>query len=80
MSVVLNPAPAEGHSALLQNQSTEPLLVTLTISNRKVGHKYTTDISVPAYGTAEVAGVPAERGDQITLDSSGFKDQVVYFQ
>jgi hypothetical protein len=80
VSVVLSPAPGDGHSALLQSEATEPLLVKLTITNRKIGHKYTTELTVPAYGTAQVDGVPAERGDQVTLASNGFKDQVTYFQ
>jgi len=80
VAVVLSPTAAGGLYAVLENQSTEPLLVMLTISDRKGGHKYTTTLTVPPYSAAQLEGIAAERGDRITLASNGYRDQVTYFQ
>jgi hypothetical protein len=81
VSLSLTPAPNGGGSRTdLENQSAESLIVRVTVSNRKVGHKYTTELTIPGYGTAQVEGVAAERGDQFTLASNGYKDNIIYFQ
>jgi hypothetical protein len=80
VAVVLSPTPAGGLYAVLENQSREPLLVMLSISDRKGGHKYTTTLTVLPYSTAQLDGIAAERGDRITLASNGYRDQVTYFQ
>jgi hypothetical protein len=78
-TVVVSAAPAGGYYAVLANQSAEPLLVRLTIANRKGEHKYTTELTVPAYSEAQLDGITAMSGDRVTLASSGYRDQVTLF-
>jgi len=81
VSVVISPAPnGGGHHAVVENRSADTLLVTLTVSNPKVGHKYTTEFSVAGYGVAEFDGIATERGDEIRVASSGYKDTVTFFE
>jgi len=81
MSLVLDDVPdSGGHRVVLHSRSSEPLLVTLTLANRKARDKFTTELTVPAYGTTEIDGVAADQGDWFVLASSGYRDAVVYYQ
>jgi len=61
----------------LRNLSDQPLLVTINVSNASVPNKYMTQVSVSAADVAKLDGVPTAPGDQITLASAGYRDQVI---
>jgi len=62
---------------VLRNLSDQPLLVTINVSNASVPNKYMTQVSVSAADVAKLDGVPTAPGDQITLASAGYRDQVI---
>ena len=66
------------HRALLRNESAQPLLVTINVSNKSVPNKYMTQVSVAAADVTKLDGLPTAPGDRIILASAGYRDQVTY--
>jgi hypothetical protein len=81
VSLEVDPAPGgDTNRVVLQSRSDKPLSVKVSLSSQKAGYKYTTELTVPPYGTTELDGVGAEHGDRFVVASSGYKDQVIYFE
>ncbi|HXW74484.1 MAG TPA: hypothetical protein VEK10_06695 [Steroidobacteraceae bacterium] len=76
VSLIAKTLPDGAQRFVLRNRSTEPLLVTIIVSNTSEQNKYVTQVSIAAADMTTLDGLTTVPGDRIILASAGYRDQV----